>query len=523
MSREEVCLRPQFKRVLQLYGFDDPNSFLIDSCPESPLSTTSSTTTTTTTRQPMSVAAHGTVVTEMTPTSQSIQVLTNITNNGSASEISTVTTDLPAKVTYVGDASITISNIGKNTNQPMNLQTDMMVVDIETQPHMRPIESTTEQLDTNLLFGEHEIKSTNTIEVTDTNPNEFTVTEQIITSTSTITSTDPLMEANTVMQTNIEKSSSINSPQINKLIDKSNNIESHSSTTETSRLHESTTDATTLLSNATVFNANEETILPSDSYVTSMENKSDITVTSTENTLKTNPDSVLNGPNKANEKSSLIGITMDASAFTTNDVMSDIYETTLNIVTDSTTEIISSTKRMPTDDGDTAAIEMNIISAKVSDQPTATMKSEFSDDGITVENVTPTTDPSLMAVTSSSTVENEFIKEAESNQHYQIASVENKNARSMESSDNLPTFNIEFVVKKKDLQANCNNTRKITFIKPDRILTEYPKNTGISIGLRNSKKRRRRYLEQCKFKNIQCINLTMHKTYYEVFYNSYIL
>lgn len=521
MSREEVCLRPQFKRVLRLYGFDDPNSFLIDSCPESPLPITTAgapaATTTTTTTQPMSVAAHGTVVTEMTPTSQSIQVSTNFTNNGSASEISTVTTDLPAKVTYVGDASFTISNIDTNTNQPMNLQTDTMVVDIETQPHVKPIESTTEQFGTKFSIGEQELKSTQI----DTNPKEFSVTETIVTSTSVITSTDPLIEANTMMQTNEENgssSSSVNSSQINRLIDKTNNTESRTGTTETttSLLPESTTDAISLSSNVTEFNANEETILPSDSFATSTENKSDITdMTSTENALRTNPDIDFNDPNKANENY--------ATMFTTQKAMTDVYETTLNIATDSAAEIIASTKRMPADDGDTAAIEMNTISAKVSDRPTSTVKFESSDDGITTENVDLTTDPSLMAITSSNSIENEVIKEAESNQHYRIASVENKNARSIESTDNLPTFNVEFVVNKKDLLANCNRTRKITYIKPERILTEYPENSGISIGLRNSKKRRKRYLEQCKFKHIQCVFLTMYKTRYEIFYISYIL
>eukprot|EP00102_Acyrthosiphon_pisum_P022109 XP_016659319.1 PREDICTED: uncharacterized protein LOC100160930 isoform X2 [Acyrthosiphon pisum] len=490
MSREEVCLRPQFKRVLRLYGFDDPNSFLFNSCPESA-------TTTIQPLQPMSVTTHGTVVTEITPTSQIIQVSTNITN-GSASDISTVATELPAKVTYLGDASFTISNIDTNTNLPMNSQTVTMVVDIETQPHTMPLELSTNQAKTTLLINEQKPKSSNEIEVTNKNPNEPLITDEIVISTTPMTSDDPMMMAATVTQTNIDyKNGALNSP-IKNIIDTTNNSKSQTSPTDifttTWSQHESTTDGSSDITTADVFTSiNDEIVSPSNSYVTYAKDSSDITIiASTEIPLKTTINKELN--TAMEDKYLFLENTVEGIITTTNELKIDIDETTKIMDVGSTSQVFSSTKPISNDDGATAEIETNTDLKKITDQTTPYTNPELNNNQETTvsEHLISSTDIPSTIVSSSNVTENEIIKEAESNQHYQIATLEKKSGRSIESNDNLPTFNVEFVVRKEDVRNNCNQTRKRTIIKPDRILTEYPSNSGVSITLRGSKKRRRR-------------------------------
>lgn len=483
MSREEVCLRPQFRRVLRLYGFDDPNSFLIDSCPESATSTI---------EPPMSVTTHGTVVTEITPISQVIQVSANITN-GSASDISTVATEFPAKVTYIGDASFTISNIDTNTNLPMNSQTVTMIVDVETQPQIRPLESSTNQPDTTVLVNEFQSKLPNEIEDTIIKSKDSTVTEKIVENTTPITLNDPMMAEATATQINIDLSSSAaTNLQTNKIIDITNNGKSRTSPSEmfTTWSQESTTDDTFYTSRANVFSVNDETNLPSKSYVMSTENNlMDITITSTDSTTIGN---VFNEPNIMNDKET-----------SNKNTMETITPITKGMNTESTADIIQSTKSILSDIV-TTEIEINTIPTKIINDIIPSTKSELNNDEVTTitENVMFTTDVSSIILNSRNTTENDIIKEAESNQHYQIVPLENKSARSIQSNDDLPTFNVEFVVRKEDIRTNCNQTRKKTLIKPDRILTKYPTNSGISITLRESKKRRRRHLDQCKFKSI---------------------
>jgi len=502
MSREEVCLRPQFKHVLRLYGFDDPNGFLIDSCPESAVTTTRP-------LPPMSVTTHGTVVTEIVPTSQIIRVSTNITN-GSASDISTVATELPANVTYMGDTTFTISNIDTNTNLPMNSQTDMMVVDIETRPNTRPTESSTNQAETTVLINEQEPKPSNKIKVADKKPNGWAATETLIASTTPITSNGPVMAATTVTQTSMD---AVSSYTLNSLADQltdttNDNYESRISAAETSttRSRESTTDDTTLTD---VFDANDETFSPGDSYTSSTGNRADITaIGSTESAPKTTTE---NNANTTNDSYVLAGNMTEAITSTTGEVTTTTAytdETRTNSTDNSnTTEtLIPYTKSVYNDAtvATTAASETNTIPEKSTVQTTASVKSELSNnDYVTTtgeDMMSTTTDVSSTTVNNlNNTTENEIIKAAESNRHYKIAPLQDKK-RSLESNDNLPTFNVEFVVRKEDiLSADCNQTRKRTVIKPDRILTEYPKNSGISIKLRESKKRKRRHLQRCNF------------------------
>lgn len=507
MSREEVCLRPQFKRVLRLYGFDDPNSFLFDSCPESA-------TTTMQPLQPMSVTTHGTVVTEMTPTSQIIQVSTNITN-GSASDTSTVATELPAKVTYVGDASFTISNIDTNTNLPMNSQTVTMIVDIDTQPHTMPLEFSTNQATTTVLINEQEPKSSNEIEVTSTKLNESLTTEEIILSTTPITSDDPMTGAVTVTQMNIDfKSGELNSP-IRKNPELINNSKSPTSPTDifttTWSQHESTTDGLSYITIEDVFTSvNNEIISPSNSNVTPHKNNPDITIIgSTEIPFKTTVYNEFNGPHtKMEDKYPFLGNTVEFTMTTNNELKIDSDETTksMDVVrsSSSSSQIISSTNPIVNNDNATIEIETNTVLKKITDQIMPYTNYKLNNNQVTTvaDNLISSTDIPMTTVSPSNATENEIIKEAESNQHYQIVSLEKKSARSMESNSNLPTFNVEFVVRKEDIRNNNNHTRKRTIIKPDRILTEYPSNSGVSITLRGSKERRRRHLNQCNFKRI---------------------
>lgn len=500
MSREEVCLRPQFKRVLQLYGFDDPNSFLVDSCPES-------VTTTMRSLQPMSVTTHGTVLKEIIPTSQIIQVLTNITN-GSASDISVISTEFPAKVTYVGDSTFTMSKINLNTNIPiMNSQTDTMVVDIETHPHVRPMESSTNQIETTVL-NEQEFKSSNEIDDIDTvKPNNPVVTETIVRDDMIYKDSTMASIVTQMIQNSDYSSSEINS-QIDKMTDYTtiNDSESHTSPiTETSivQLYQSTesNDASNTLITS-VFDKLDETTFPPNSYVTSTKNIPDITIETSESPLQETSTTTTSINDELNEptvpsmmKDEYIPIrnTANTIMIKTNEVITDTIDEKTKSIDDTTKIIQLSTKPMSNDDSTTIA---NTISENpVNDQTTLSMISGLN------ENIMSTTDVLSTIANWNNATESEIIKVAESNQRYQIASLlERKSARSVESSDNLlPTFNVEFVVRKEDLRPDCNNkTRKRTIIKPEKILTEYPKDSGISITLRESKNRRRRHLEQCK-------------------------
>lgn len=504
MSREEVCLRPQFKRVLRLYGFDDPNGFLIDSCPESAITTTRP-------LPPMSVTTHGTVVTEIVPTSQIIRVSTNVTN-GSASDLSTVATELPANVTYMGDTTFTISNIDTNTNLPMNSQTDMMVVDVETRPNTRPTESSTSQADTTVLINEQEAEPSNKIRTADEKPNGWSATETLIASTTPITSDDPAMAATTVMQTSMDAVRSYTlyslADQLTDTTNDNNEPRTRAAETSTTRLRESTTDGTTL---ADVLDANDDTFSSGDSYTSSTGNQVDITaVGSTESVPKTTTE---NKPDTTDDSYVLAGNTTEAiTSTTTGEVTTtaDTDETRANSTDNGNTAetLIPYTKSMYNDATvmtTTTTSETNTIPDKSSVQTTASVKSELNNNDYvttTGEDMPFTaTDVSSTTVNNlSNTTENEIIKVAESNRHYQIAPLQDKK-RSLESNDNLPTFNVEFVVRKEDiLRADCNQTRKRTVIKPDRILTEYPKNSGVSIKLRESKERKRRHLQRCNFK-----------------------
>lgn len=596
MSREEVCLRPQFKRVLRLYSFDDPNNFLVDSCPESIASTTQQ-------LQPISVTTHGTVVTEIIPTSQSIQVSTNITNE-TASDTSTVATDVPAKVTLVSDTTFTISNVDTNTNQPANSQADMMIIDIETQPQTRPIESSTNLVETTILNNDQELKSSNEVEVTNLKPNELISTDKILESTTSITSNDPMMALATVTQTmTMDYSNNTMKSQTNMIIDATTDSESFTNPTEMSTSQskkKNIINDTSYASSLNVFDVNAETTLPNNLYVTSLKNKPNITVGSTEsigekntiddkyvftenikkdmtsttnefmidlgktektkimddgstfvitpstksmsniidvttaietnsipikvtdqttpsinselvnNDLTTNSANIIfTMANTNDEKNTMNGKYVftenieDGITSTTSEFMTDPNKTERTKIMDdgNTLVIIPSTKSMSDINDVTTTFETNSIPIKVTDQTTPSINSELNNNDVTTNsaNLISTTEVFSTVLDSRKVTENEILKEAESNQHYQIASIDKKSARSIEPNDSLPTFNVEFVVRKEDFQTDCNQTRKKTVIKPDRILTEYPTNSGISITLRESKKRRRRHLEQCNF------------------------
>lgn len=498
MSREEVCLTPQFKRVLRLYGFDDPNSFLIDSCPESASTTTHPV-------QQMSVTSHGTIITEIVPTSQIIQVSGNVTN-GTASEV-TSSTEFPAKVTYMGDTTFAITNIDTmNTNLPMNSQTNVMVVDVETRPYTRPIESSTNQAETTILIDE--LGSSNETKVTDNRPNG---SDASIT-TAPITSDDPMMAVATatVTQTSAD---AVSDYTLNSHTDQSmyttNNYYNNELRTSPAA---GTTYRTTF---ADVFDVKDETSLSGDSYTSSTIIDQPAAVGSTESVPKITTESV---PNTTNDRYVLVGNTTAEATMTvtTSEVImttTDTDETRSNILdidngNTAKTIIVPSTKPLSDSDGaitvTTAAFETNITPEKSTVQTTVSEPMSTDNDYKTTtdEDIitsTRTTDVSSTTVNSNSinATENEIIKVAESNRHYQVASLQEKKRSLQSNDDNLPTFNVEFVVRKEDLRADCNQTRKRTVIKPDRILTEYPKNSGISIKLRELKKRKRRHLQQC--------------------------
>lgn len=522
MSREEVCLRPQFKQVLRIYGFDNPNNFLVDSCPQSAMTTIKPI-------QPMSVTTHGTVITEMTPTSQMIQVSANLTN-ATVSDMSMAATDRPAKVTYLGDATFTISNIKTNTNQPMKSQTDMMVVDIETQPNLRPIESSTNQVETTVLINKQNPKPSSKAGITDKPPKTSIASTNFVTESTMITSDDPMMvEATKISVTEIISGhNDVTKSQFEKMIGtKNNNGESHTDPKEISTKHfhgSTSTDDTSITEN--MLDDNPRTVLVSESFVTPTENKLDATDVFTDNTLNATNDhfsSTINNRmdskiedivNNVSEKYVLVKnmtetmMSTEFIAMTTNEYKMT-NDNLFNIEVDNTADTTPPTT-FKSNDGDRSITTFGITSipstpTSVEDKSKPSTKLGFNNDDdtttIVYENIMSTTDVLSTTPNLSSATENEIIKEAESKQHYEIASLENKNARSMESNDSLPTFNIEFVVRKEDLLTGCNQTRKTTIIKPDRILTEYPKNSGVSITLRKSKKRRRRHLEQCNFQN----------------------
>jgi len=463
----------------------------------------------------MSVTTHGTVVTEIIPTSQIIQVSTNITN-GSASDISTAATELPAKVTYLGDASFTISNIDTNTNLPMNSQTVTMVVDIETQPHTMPLELSTNQAKTTLLINEQEPKSSNEIEVTNTEPNESLTTDNIVVSTIPMTSDDPMtVETAATLQTNIDyKKGELHSP-IKSIIDTTHNTKSQTSPTDifttTWSQHERTIEDSSYITTSTadVFTSvNDEIVSPSTFRgITYANSKPDIAIiASSEIPIKTTVNSDLNGLNLAMEDKYLsLKNTMESMITTTNELKTDLDETTKSMDVGSTSQMFSSTKPMSNDDDITTEIETNTDLKKITDQTTSYTNPELNNNQVTTvsQHLTSSTDVPSTIVSANNMTENEIIKEAESNQHYQIATLEKKSGRSIESNDNLPTFNVEFVVRKEDVRNNSNHTGKRTIIQPDRILTEYPLNSGVSITLRGSKKRRRRHLNQCNFKSLK--------------------
>lgn len=526
MSREEVCLRPQFKQVLRIYGFDDPNNFLVDSCSQSAMTTLKPV-------PPMSVTTHGTVITEMTPTSQMIQVSTNITN-ASASDVVMVATDRPAKVTYLGDATFTISNIDVNTNQPMKSQTDMMVVDIDTQPNLRPIESSTNQVETTVLIKKLSPEPSGEVEVTEkpAPKKSFTATNVVTESSTLVASDDPMTAvAATVTQMSLSNHNYVTNPQFAEITETRNNSGEPSLADpvdiSTKNFYESTTTADdplyTSITEHVLDIVNPRTVLPSDLSVASTKNVPHVTtVAFTDDT----PDTTA-----VDQLGSIIDVRMDPKIIDdadngkyvlvknmteTNEITTDDYKMTdsnlFGFEVDSTTAPIT----LESNYGDRSNItpfEVTSTSAiptsAVVDKSALSVKSGFNNDddinttaGTTIvdENVMTTTDVVLSTTPNIyNTTENEIIKEAESKQHYEIASLENKSARSMESNDSLPTFNIEFVVRKEDLRAGCNHTGKKTIIKPDRILTEYPKNSGVSITLRKSKERRKRHLEQCNF------------------------
>jgi len=518
MSREEVCLRPQFKQVLRIYGFDNPNDFLIDSCPQSAMTTIKPI-------QPMSVTTHGTVITEMTPTSQMIQVLANLTNS-SASDLSMAATDRPAKVTYLGDATFTISNIKTNTNQPMKSQTDMMVVDIETQPNLRPIESSTNQVETTVLINKQNPKPFSKAGVTNKPSKTSIATTNFVTESTLITSIDPMTVEATVTQI-ISSHDGVTNPQFEKIMGTKNNSgEPHTDPVEisTKHFHESNSTDDTLHTSVTenMLDDDPKTVLLSD-FVTSTENKLDVTDAFTDNTENATIDHLsLTINNRMDSKIDDIvnkkyvfvkNMTETMTSTKFNIMTTDDYKMTknnlFNFEVDNTADTTPPTT-FKSNDGDRSITTFGITSIPsiptlVVDKSTPSTKFGFNnnDDTTTIvdESIMSTTDVLSTTLDLSNATENEIIKEAESNQHYEIASLENKNARSMESNDSLPTFNIEFVVRKEDLRTGCNHTRKKTIIKPDRILTEYPKNSGVSITLRKSKKRRRRHLEQCNFQN----------------------
>lgn len=497
MSREEVCLRPQFKRVLRLYGFDNPNSFLADSCPD----------VVTTTVQPMSVTMHGTVVTEMTPSSQTIQVNANITDApaGDATVASATEASVSAKVTYMGDASFTISNVDANTNVPMNSQSDAMIVDIGTRPYVRPIGPSTDRAGTTFPVGDEEPKSSEEIAITDTRPTEWLTTESLVFGSSSIatriaTGTTPIAADDLITTGMVTMTLHTDPPRIDKVnadagepftvtaetaVVKglSPNLSSSAVSQDSSGAQTAIVDILTITTDpvATTIHQPNDLGLPATTV-----NSGDVTTPTTNGSFgaDTTTDDHSNAPIGTVPSAKLI-FEGDATDTTT------VFQTAAIETTGQTTFTTAAAYRAA---GDSSTIVVGEPTTTESDgSPMTTVGERVTLDRR--EASSPSTDPN--------STENEIIKEAESNQHYQVSSLEKKRARSMLSADGLPTFNVEFVVRKEDVQYNCNQTRKRTIIKPDRILTEYPKDSGVLIRLRElSNKRKKRHLGQCNKKNV---------------------
>lgn len=415
MSREEICLRPQFKQVLRLYGFDDPNSFLIDSCRQN-----TATMTTVKPMQPMSVTTHGTVVAEMTPTSQMIQVSTNLTN------ASVAATDRPAKVTDATDAVFTVD---KNTNSPMNSGTDTMAVDIETEPNVMPVEP---------------LSTGGTEAAPNGESNGSTAAADDVAGASATTPIGSTVADPVTTPTDLQTDQTISATADGR--------GSHAAETSTEGVRGT---AATLAS-------------------------------SSDGPFVTQGDAVVDGRidadgDKYNEAFVVGGRTTTAEPgnAATAAVDDGTAGTTVRVAADTAVE---------------AATTPSARAAEDADRTTAAITTSGPDDGTTMSDVVEYVTTGRL----SDAAENEIVNGAESNRHYRVASLENKSARSIPSADGLPTFNVEFVVKKEDLRPGCNRTRKKTIIKPDRVLMEYPKNSGVLITLRKSeKRRRRRHLEQC--------------------------
>lgn len=420
MSREEICLRPQFKQVLRLYGFDDPNSFLIDSCHQN-----TATMTTVKPTQPMSVTTHGTVVAEMTPTSQMIQVSTNLTN------ASVAATDRPAKVTDVTDAVFTVD---KNTNSPMNSGTDTMAVDIETEPNVMPVEP--------LSTGGTEAAS-------DGESNGPTATADDVAGASATTPIGSTVADPVTTPTDSQTDQTIGATADDR--------GSHAAETSTEGVRG--TAATTVGPAAATLASSSD-----GPFVTQSDAVVDARIDA--NGDKYNEAFVVGGRTTTAEPGNAATATVDDGT----------AGTTVRVA------------------ADTAVGAATTPSTEDADRTTAAITTSGPDDGTTMSDVVEYVTTGRL----SDAAENEIVNGAESNRHYRVASLENKSARSMPSADGLPTFNVEFVVTKEDLRPGCNRTRKKTIIKPDRVLMEYPKNSGVSITLRKSeKRRRRRHLEQC--------------------------
>lgn len=442
MSREEICLRPQFKQVLRLYGFDDPNSFLIDSCRQN-----TATMTTVKPTQPMSVTTHGTVVAEMTPVSQMIQVSTNLTNAPAASAAAT---DRPAKVTDATDAVFTVV---KNTNSPMNSGTDTMVVDIETESNVVPVEP---------------LSAGGTEAAPDRQPNGSTAA----------VAADDVAGASTTTPIGSTVADSVTAP----------------TDTQTDQTIGATDDG----GGSRAAETSSEGVR--GTAATTVDPAAATRASSSDSLFVTQSDAVVDVRIDDKHYEAIRGRTTiaepgDAATATVDDGTAG---TTVRVAADTTAAEAATTPSAGAASTTTAAAPetaAGAVAVEDADRTTAAIATPGPDDGTTTSDVVEygTT------ARSSDAAENEIVNGAESNRHYRVASLEDKSARSMPAADDLPTFNVEFVVTKEDLQPGCNRTRKRTIIKPDRVLTEYPKNSGVSITLRKSEKRRRRrrHLEQC--------------------------
>ncbi|XP_050542502.1 uncharacterized protein LOC126906190 [Daktulosphaira vitifoliae] len=425
MSREEVCLSSQFKRILQLYSFDEPNSFLIDSCREK-----------TTTHQSVSITTQGIAVTEIVPTSQTIQVA-NVTK-GAASDISSIVTELPvsAEVTYVGDAGLTISIANMNTNSSIKLQTDAITIEDRTQTQTTQSEPTTNSPTTLYLSNEDELKSSNEFNIINKELYKPLATdfENIFESTF---SNDPMFSETTVTQTSLDISSRALGFEV---VDKSTD------TTESSEIITKPIELS--------------------SYLT---------------------DILYSVIDKSNEIFSNNSITSPATveSLAKTDLKSEVDETNQD-------KISINNETLP--DGiqnETLIVEFPKTIIENTDLLKTTSFNE--NEAITTENSISMTD--IPVVKNGSTLVDNEILLAESNKNYHFALLERNGAKSIEDNHNLPSFDVEFVVKRDDIRLECKKLKK-KVIKPDRILMQYPKNPAITIALNEPIIRSKRYLNQ---------------------------